>query len=138
MILLECLHAQFHVSSPHRLSHTCLSQMREKHRFQNKRFLFSKTYYRVSVNILDYPSRRITGSFFRNSHGSAFEMNYWTTLQGNSSENLPLKFLSQPFFIFHFFHAMHSHLIFLGCPGAYEMHYAISKSHMLIYQLCIY
>ena len=27
---------------------------------------------------------------------------------------------------------------FLGCPGAYEMHYAISRPHMSIYQLCIY
>ena len=27
---------------------------------------------------------------------------------------------------------------FLGCPGAYEMHYAIFKPPMPIYQLCIY
>ena len=27
IILLECLHAQSHVPSPHRLPHTCLSQM---------------------------------------------------------------------------------------------------------------
>ena len=90
--------------------------MREKHRFQNKRFLFSKTYYRVSVNILHYTPRRIARSFFRNSHGSASEMNCWTTLQGNSSETLPLKFLSQPFSIFHFFHVMHSHLSFWVAP----------------------
>ena len=32
---------------------------------------------------------------------------------------------------FHFFHAMHSHLIFLGYPDAYEMHYAISKPQFM-------
>ena len=46
----------------------------------------------------------------RSSHRSASKMNCWTTLQGNSSENLPLKFLSQPFSFF--FHVMHSHLPF--------------------------
>ena len=40
---------------------------------------------------------------------------------------------------FHFFHAMHSHLIFfLGCHSAYEMHYANSKQFMLIYFTCMY
>ena len=77
--------------------------------FSKQKLFFSKTYYRDSVNILDYPLRRIVGSFFRNSHGSASEMNCWITLQGNSSENLPLKFLSQSFSIF--FHVMHSHLL---------------------------
>ena len=45
VILLECLHAQSHVSSPHRLPHTRLSQMGVKYSFQNKSFLFSETYY---------------------------------------------------------------------------------------------
>ena len=109
-----------------------------KYSFQNKRFLFLKTSYRVSINILDYPPRRIAGSFFQNSHGSASEMNCWTTLQGNSSENLPLKFLSQPFFHFSFLscHALTPN--FLGCPGAYGMQYAISKQFMLMYQACNY
>ena len=94
-----------------------------KYHFQNKRFLFSKTHYRVSVNILDYPPRRIAGSFFRNSHGSVSKMNCWTTLQGNSSKNLPLKFLSQPFSIFLSCHALTPNI--LGYPSAYEIHYAI-------------
>ena len=107
--------------------------------FSKQKVLFQKTYYRVSINILDYPSRRIAGSFFRNNHGSASEMNYWTTLQGNSSENLPLKFLSQLFSIFLFFHFLSCHALtpnILGCPGAYGMHCAISKQfmqHMPIY-----
>ena len=110
-----------------------------KHSFRNKIFLFLKTSYRVSVNILDYLSRRITRSFFRNNHWSASEMNCWTTLQDNPSENLPLKFLSRQFSIFFSFLSCHALTPnFLGCPDAYEMHYAISKPHMPIYQLCIY
>ena len=67
---IHCLHAQSHVASPHRFPHTCLSQMREKHRFQNKRFLFLKTHYQVSINILDYHPRRISRSFFQTVMGS--------------------------------------------------------------------
>ena len=82
----------------------------KKYSFQNKRFLFLKTLYRVLVNILDYTPRRIARSFFRNSHGSASEMNCWTTLQGNSSENLSLKFLSQSFsFLFSFMSCTHTY-----------------------------
>ena len=105
---------------------------------KQKLFIFLKTSYRVSVNILDYPPSRIAGLFFPNSHGSASEMNCWTTLQGNSSENLPLKFLSQPLFIFLSIscHALTPN--FLGYPGAYEMHYAIYKQFMLIYKSCMY
>ena len=77
-----------------------------KHCFQNKRFV-------VLENII-----------------SSFSKIYWTALQGellgnspkqswvflrdelldNSLENLPLKFLSQPFSFF--FHVIHSHLLF--------------------------
>ena len=112
MILLECLHAQSHVPSPRRLLHTCLSQMREKYNFQNKSFLFSKTYYRVSVkfigqpseaNLLDNPPKQFMGPS---------DVNCWTISQHNSPKNLPSKFLSQTFFLFIFFHVMHSLLIF--------------------------
>ena len=137
MILLECLHTQSHVSSPHRLPHTCLSQMRVKYSFQNKSFLFLKTSYRVSVNILDYPPRRIAGSFFRNSHGSTSEM------KGPLSKAILRKiFLEIPFiivFIFLFFSFMPcTHTYHLGCPSAYGMHYVNSKQFMLIYFTCIY
>ena len=109
MILLECLHAQSHVSSPHRLPHTCLSQMREKYSFQNKSFLFSKTYYRVSVkfirqpsetNLLDNPQKQFMGPF---------DVNCWTISPHNSQENLPSKFLSQTFsFLFSFMSCTHT------------------------------
>ena len=89
---------------------------------------------------------------------------YWTTLRGELLGNSPkqswvclrdelldnsprqffgkssLKFLSQPFSFF-FFHFLSYHALtptILGCPGAYGMHYAISKQFMLIYFTCIY
>ena len=112
MILLECLYAQSHVSSPHRHPHTCLSQMREKkYNFQNKSFFFSKTYYRVSVkfigqpskaNLLDNPSKQFMGPS---------DVNCWTISQHNS----PKIFHRNSFhniFLFIFFHVMHSLLIF--------------------------
>ena len=97
MILLECLHAQSHVSSPHRLPHTCLSQMRVKIQFSKQKLLFLKTHYRVSVkfigqpseaNMLDNPPKQFMGPS---------DVNCWTISQHNSSKNLPSKFLSQYF-----------------------------------------
>ena len=111
MVLLECLHVQSHVSSPHRLPYTCLTQMRVKYNFQNKSFLFSKTYYRVSVkyirlpseaNLLDNPPKQFMGPS---------DLNYWTISQHNSPKNLPSKFPFTNIFVFVFFHVMHSHLI---------------------------
>ena len=82
-------------------------------------------------------SQRTPGNWgVTSSHGSSSEMNCWTTLQGNSSENRPLKFLSQPFSFFFSCHALTP--IVLGCPSAYEMHYAIFIQHMPIYQSCMY
>ena len=112
MILLKCLHVQSYVSSPHRLPHTCLIQMRVKIQFSNKSFLFSKTYYRVSVkfigqpsdvNMLDNPPKQFMGPS---------DVNCWTISQHNSPKNLLSKFLLQPFFLFLFsFYVMHSLLI---------------------------
>ena len=93
----------------------------------------------------------------------SFDKFYWTTLRGELLGNSPkqswvrlrdelldnsprqffgkssLKFLSQPFSFF--FHFLSSHALtptILGCPGAYGMHYVISKQFMLIYFTCIY
>ena len=103
MILLECLHAQSHVSSRHRLPHTCLRQMFEKYSFQNKSFLFSKTYYRVSVKYIGQPSKaNLLDNSLKQFMGSS-DVNCWTISQHNYPKNLPLKFLSQPFsFLFYF------------------------------------
>ena len=137
MILLECLHAHSHVSSPHRLPHTCLGQMRAKIQFSKQKIFFSKNYYRVSVkfigqpseaNLLDNPPKQFIGPS---------DVNFWTISQHNSLENLPSKFISQTFsFCFHLCHALTPNI--LGCLSAYGMHYANSKIFMLIYFSCIY
>ena len=89
MILLEYLHAQSHVSSPHQLPHIGLSQMRVKIQFsKQKLFVLENTLPSFGKYII-LPSEANCWIIFPNSHGSASEMNRWTTLQGNSSENLP-------------------------------------------------
>ena len=104
-----------------------------KHCFQNKRFLFSKTYYRVSVKSIGQPS----------------EVNCWVILQnsleplrGQLSKAILWKiFLEIPFTTIFPFYSLSCHAltpIDLGCPGAYEMHYAIFIQCMVIYQSCIY
>ena len=100
MILLECLHAKSHVSSPHRLPHTCLSLMREKHRFQNKRFFVLENTLPSFGKYIGLPFEANCWIIFPNSHGSASEMNCWTTLQANSSENLSFTTIFTFLFIF--------------------------------------
>ena len=123
MILLECLHAQSHVSSPHRLPHTCLSQMRVKIQFsKQKLFVLENLLPRFGkyiglpseANLLDNPLKQFM---------SPSDVNCWKISQHNSPENLPSKFLSQ-YFHFYFLscHALTPNI--LGCPSAYGMHYA--------------
>ena len=119
MILLECLHdMDENVTYPFPLLEPSptLSGMPKpnvrKHYFQNKRFLFSKTYYLVSVKSIGQPSEaNLLDNSPKQFMGSS-DMNCWTISQPNSPENLPLKFLSQPFSFFIFFHVMHSYLLF--------------------------
>ena len=47
----------------------------------------------------------------RNSHGLASEMNCWTTLQSNSSKNLPLN---------SFYNHFYFYFIFVSCTHAYR------------------
>ena len=109
MILFECLHAQSHVSSPHRLPHTCLSQMQVKIQFSKQKLFvlenllprFGKYIGQPSeVNLLDNPPKQFIGPS---------DVNCWTTSQHNSPENLPSKFLSQTFsFLFSFMSCTHT------------------------------
>ena len=109
MILLECLHAQSHVSSPYRLPHTCLSQMRVKYSFQSKSFLFSKTYFRVSIKFIGQPSEANLLDNPPKQFMSPSNVNCWTISQHNSPENLLSKFLSQTFsFLFSFMSCTHT------------------------------
>ena len=112
MILLECLHAQSHVSSPNRLPHTSLSQMRVISQFSKQKLFvhenllpnFGKYIRQPSeANLLDNPPKQFMGPS---------DVNCWTISQHNSPKNLSLKFLSQTFFLLIFFHVMHSLLIF--------------------------
>ena len=112
MILLECLHAQSHVSSPHRLPHTCLSQMRVKILCSKQKvFVLENLLPRFGkyiglpseANLLDNPPKKFIGPS---------DVNCWTISQHNSPENLSSKFISQTFFLFFQFRVMHSLLIF--------------------------
>ena len=137
MILLEYLHdMDENVTHPFPLLEPSLTRSLmykpsvRKHCFQNKRFLFSKTYYRVSVKSFGQPSEVNCWVIFRNNHGP---------LRRELLDNSPkqffkksfLKFLSQPFSFFLSCHALTP--INLGCPGSYEMHYSIFIQHMPIY-----
>ena len=137
MILLECLHdMDENATHPFLLLEPSLTPLLmpkpsvRTHCFQNKRFLFSKTYYRVSVKSIGQPSEVNCWEIFRNSHGLDSEMNCWTILKAI----LKKIFLEIPFatlFIFLSCHALTP--IDLGCSGAYEMHYAFFMQHMPIY-----
>ena len=112
MILLECLHAQSHVSSPHRLPHTCLSQMRAKIQFSKQKIF-------VLENVLPSFGKDI-GLHSEANCWIIFLKQSWVSLRdelldhslrqffGKSS----LKSLSQPFSLFFSFCDMHSHLSF--------------------------
>ena len=112
MILFECLHAQSHVSSPNRLPHTCLSQMRVKSQFsKQKLFVLKNLLPRFGkyiglpseANLLDNPPKQFMGPS---------DVNCWKIFEHTSPENLPSKFISQTFFLFFHFRVMHSLLIF--------------------------
>ena len=112
MILLECLYAQTHVSSPHRLPHTCLSQMRVKSQFsKQKLFVLENLLPRFSKYIRLPSEENLLNNLPKQFMGPS-DVNCWTISQHNSPENLQSKFLSQTFFLFIFFHVMHSLLIF--------------------------
>ena len=76
MFLLKCLHEMDeNVTHPFPLLEPSLTPSRmaklsvRKHCFQNKRFLFLKTYYRVSIKSIGQPSEVNCWVILRNSHG---------------------------------------------------------------------
>ena len=116
MILLKCLHDMDENVTHHfpllepSLTPSRMPKPNVRKTLFKKKNLFSKTYYRVSVKSIGQPYEVNCWVILLNNHGSAFEMNCWTTLQGNSSKNLPLKFLSQPFsFFFYFISCTHAY-----------------------------
>ena len=142
MFLLKCLHEMDeNVTHPFPFLEPSLTSSRmpkpsvRKHYFQNKKLLFSKTYYRVSVKSIGQPSEVNCWVILRNSHGP---------LRRELLDNSPKQFFGKSSFeilfttIFLFLSCHALTPIFLGCPGAYEMHYAILIQHMSIYHSCIY
>ena len=112
MILFECLHAKSHVSSPYRLPHTCLSQIRVKSQFsKQKLFVLENLLPRFGKHIGLPSEANLLDSLPKQFMGPS-NVNCWTISQHNSSKNLLSKFLPQKFFLFIFFHVMHSLLIF--------------------------
>ena len=117
MILLEYLHdMDENVTHPLPLLEPSLTPSRmpkpnvRKHRFQNKRFLFSKTYYRVSVKSIGQPSEENLLDNSPKQFMGPSNVNCWTISQSNSQEHLSLKFLSQPFsFLFSFMSCTHTY-----------------------------
>ena len=112
VILLKCLHAHSHVSSPHRLPHTRLSQMRVKSQFSKQKLFVLKNLLPRFGKHIGLPSEANLLDNLPKQFMGPSDVNCWTISQHNSPENLPLKFLSQTFFLFIFFHIMHSLLIF--------------------------
>ena len=106
MNLLEYLHDQSHVSSPHQLSHTCLSQMRVKSQF-SKQKLF------VLENLLPRFGKYI---------GLPSESNYWITLRNSHGPHPKLsvgrlsKAILRKIFLRNSFHKHFSFLFsFMSC-----------------------
>ena len=138
MILLECLNAQSHVSSPHRLPLTCLSQMRAKLQFSKQKLFVLKDLLPSFGKYIGLPSEMNCWIIFPKQS--------WVSLRDELLDHSPrqffgkssLKFLSQSFSLFFSFSCHALTPIILGCPGAYRMHDANSKQFMLIYFTCIY
>ena len=106
MILLECLQdMDENVTHPFPLLEPSLTPS-----LKTKDFLFSKTYYRVLVKSIGQPSEvNLLDNSPKQFMGSS-DVNCWTISQPNSPENLPLKFLSQPFsFLFSFMSCTHTY-----------------------------
>ena len=105
--------------------------------FQYKRFLFSKTHYRISINTLDYPPRRIAGYF------SEIVM---VCLRDELLDNSPRQFFGKSFVEISFtnifvFLSISCHALtpnILGCLSAYGMHDANPPNILDNIFTCIY
>ena len=117
MILLECLHDMnenvthhFPLLEPSLISPRMPKSNVRKYCFQNKRFLFSKTYYQVSVKSIGQPSEANLLDNSSKQFMGFSDVNCWIISQPNSPENLQLKFISQPFsFLFSFMSCTHTY-----------------------------
>ena len=138
MILLEYLHdMDENVTHPvpllkPSLTPSCMPKPNVRiHCFQNKKVF-------VLENILPSFGKiywtNLRGELLSNSSKQS-----WVHLRDELLDNSPRQFFGKssfeiPFTTIFVFLSCHAYApIILGCPGAYEMHYAISIQHMLIY-----
>ena len=112
MILLECLHAQSHVSIPHRLPHTCLNQMRVKIQFSKQKLFVLENLLPRFCKHIGLPSKANMLDNLPKQFMDPSDVNCWTISQHNSPKNLPVEIPFTNIFLFIFFHVMHSLLIF--------------------------
>ena len=133
MNLLECLHDQSHVPSPHRLPYICVSRMRVKISvFKTKLVVLENTLPNFGksiglpseANVLENLPKQFMGS----SDVQLLD-HLPTQFSGKSSIEIPFTNISVFFFIS--CHALIPSI--LGCPSAYGMNDANSNTFMLIY-----
>ena len=109
--------------------------MREKHHFQKQKDFVLENIIPSFGKYIGLPSEANCWVIFSKQS--------WVSLQDELLDNSPRQLFGKssleiPFttiFLF-FFSFLSCHALtpnFLGCPGAYEMYYAISKPHMPIY-----
>ena len=143
MFLLKCLHEMDeNVTHPFPLLEPSLTSSRMP-KPSVRKTLFSKQKVFVLENII--PSfGKIYWTTLRGELLGNYMKQSWVFLRDELLDNSPRKFFGKssfeiPFttiFLFLSCHALTP--IVLGCPSAYEMHYAIFIQHMPIYQSCIY
>ena len=135
MILLEYLHdMNENVTHPFPLLESSLTSSRmpkpnvRKQHFQNKLFLFLKTYYRVSVKSIRQPSEVNLLDNSPKQFIGPFDVNCWTISQPNSSENCCIEIPFTTIFLFLSCHALTP--IDLSCPGAYVCHFHATHANI--------
>ena len=145
MILLECLHdMDENATHPFPLLKLSLTSSRMP-KPNVRKTSFSKQKLFVLENIILSFGKYIGLSSEANCW-IIFPKQSWVSLRDELLDHSPRQFFGKssleiPFTTTFNFSFLSCHALtpnFLGCPGAYEMHYAISKPHMPIYQLCIY
>ena len=96
MILLECVHDMdedvthpFPLLEPSLTPSLMLKPNVRKIQFSKHKVFALENMIPSFGKYIGLPSEANCWVILRNSHGSASETNFWTTLQGNSSKNLP-------------------------------------------------
>ena len=145
MILLECLrYMDENATHPFPLLEPSLTPLRMP-KPNVRKTSFSKQSFFFLENIIPSFDKYIGLPSVVN-YWIIFPKQSWVSLRDKLLDHSPRQFFGKsslgiPFtntFHLSFFPCQALTPNFLGCPGAYEMHYSISKPHMPIYQFFIY